>query len=152
MLYMAVTGIPPYDGRYEFDPERDFTTREWGWIKTLAGYLPLTISDGFEGADPELFAALAVICLHRAGKVDTRQIKDVYDRILDAPFGTTLRLEDDQQTEVDGDAVDLQRQTQRERATSGDGSPTSRRRWCCPEASGTPASASSVWPSVTSGT
>ena len=41
-------GVPPYDGRYDFDLEgRELTTREWGWIKRLSGYLPLTIEEGF---------------------------------------------------------------------------------------------------------
>ena len=49
MNHLIITGVPPYDGRYEFDMERDFTTREWGWLKRLAGYLPLNIEEGFDG-------------------------------------------------------------------------------------------------------
>jgi hypothetical protein len=141
MLYMSITGISPYDGRYEFDPDRDFTTREWGWIKTMSGYLPLTIGDGFEGGDPELFAALAVVCLHRDGKVDQRQVKDVFERILDAPFGTTLRVEGDLDEDTDeGDAGPPVSKLNGNEPTSGDASATSLETLVLPpKPSGTPA-------------
>ena len=73
MDYLTIEGVKPYDGRYEFDIENHaLTTREWGWIKRHSGYLPLTIADGYAGADPELYAVFAVIALCRAGKVDAR--------------------------------------------------------------------------------
>ena len=62
--WLTVAGVKPWDGRYEFDLNgRELTTREWGWIKRHSGYLPLTIDEGFNGADPELFACFAA---HRA--------------------------------------------------------------------------------------
>ena len=51
------------DGRYEFDLAEYVETsrlREWGWIKKLSGYLPVTIGDGLDGADAELIGRLAV--------------------------------------------------------------------------------------------
>ena len=51
-----------------------FTTREWGWIKKHSGYLPLTVEEGFRGADPELITVFAVIALHRAGKIQTADV------------------------------------------------------------------------------
>ena len=96
MDWVVLEGVKPYDGRYEFDlTGNELTTREWGQIKRLTGYLPLTIEKGFEGADPELFAAFATLMLARAGKIGATDIQAVYDRICDAPFGTTVRLESD---------------------------------------------------------
>ena len=70
MDWLILEQVPPYDGRYEWDLEgRELTTREWGWIKRLAGYLPLNIEDGL--GDPELIAVFAAIALRRAGKVET---------------------------------------------------------------------------------
>ena len=100
MDYLTIEGVKPYDGRYEFDLEnRALTTREWGWIKRHSGYLPLTIDEGFRGADPELYAVFAVIALHRAGKIDARDAGDMYERIADAPFGATITLEGDEAVE-----------------------------------------------------
>lgn len=91
-----IEGVKPYDGRYDFDIEgRELTTREWGWLKRLSGYLPLTIEKGLEGGDPELITAMAVVALHRAGKITTAEAPAVFDRIIDAPFGSTVRLESD---------------------------------------------------------
>ncbi len=97
MDWLTIEGVPPWDGRYEFDIDgRELTTREWGWLKRLAGYMPLTIEDGFNGADPELFAVFAVIALHRAGRVQTGEVPETYERFADAPFGMTVRLESDE--------------------------------------------------------
>ena len=93
MDWVTITGVKPWDGRYELDPEADFTTREWGWIKRLSGYLPLTIDGGFEGADPELIATFAVIALYRADKVEERDIPDLFERFKDAPFPAGIRYE-----------------------------------------------------------
>ena len=55
MDWIVIDGAPPYDGRYMFDlAGQELTTREWGWIKRLSGYLPLTLDEGFKGGDPEL--------------------------------------------------------------------------------------------------
>src|SRR5262245_47326884 len=106
MDWIVVSGVRPYDERYEFDViGQDFTTREWGWIKRLADYLPLTIGAGFAGRDPELFAVFAVIALRRAGKIANGDVPDVYDTIIDAPAGSTITLDsdrvDDEQDEDD---------------------------------------------------
>ena len=48
MDWLTIKGVPPWDGRYEFDLEdRELTTREWGWIKRWSGYLPLTVAEAF---------------------------------------------------------------------------------------------------------
>lgn len=106
MDWIVLEGVKPYDGRYPFDIDgQDFTTREWGWIKRHAGYMPLTIEDGFSGADPELFAVFAIIALRRAGKIEPRDVPGVFERLADAPFETTIRLENDEPAvEQEGDA------------------------------------------------
>ena len=51
MDWLVIESVNPYDGRYEFDLAGDqFTTREWGWVKRLAGYLPDNLEDGLDGA------------------------------------------------------------------------------------------------------
>lgn len=100
MLWINLTGVKPYDGRYEFDvPTTEFSTYEWGWIKRFAGYLPLTINEGWDGGDPQLFAVFALIALYRAGRITAKDAPDVFDRIGAAPFGSTIRLENDQADE-----------------------------------------------------
>jgi len=97
MDWLTISGVPPWDGRYQFDiADRELTTREWGWMKRLAGYMPLTIEKGFEGADPELFAVFAVIALHRNGKIQAADVADTYERFADTPFGLNILLETDE--------------------------------------------------------
>jgi hypothetical protein len=123
MDWLTIEGVRPYDGRYEFDlVERELTTREWGWIKRHSGYLPLTIAEGWEGSDPELFAAFALIALHRAGKIDGRDAAEVYERIADAPFSSTVALEFGAE---DGDVDPPAQRTSASEPSSGGGSPTS---------------------------
>ena len=94
MDFIVVEGVKPWDGRYEFDlAGRELTTREWGWIKRLSGYLPLTVEEGL--SDPELIVVFAAIALHRAGKVESREVPDVFDRLSDAPFGSAITMETD---------------------------------------------------------
>src|SRR4029077_12161900 len=104
MDWVVIEGVKPYDGRYEFDLiGSEPTTREWGWIKRLSGYMPATITEGFEGADPELFSVFAVIALRRAGRIETREVQHVFDRLADAPFPAAIRLETDQPDEPEED-------------------------------------------------
>lgn len=140
MEWLVIEGVRPWDGRYEFDLEhRPLTNREWGWIKRHSGYLPLTIEDGWKGGDPELFAAFAVIALHRAGRIQTGDVADVYERFADTPFGTTFRLDLDAAEE--GDAGPPAENSNANGSSSGDASKTSSGMWAPPD--GTPASATS---------
>src|SRR5262245_42243516 len=130
MAWITVTGVKPYDGRYLLDlagPDGlTLTTREWGWVKRLTGYLPLTIEEGWDGADPELFAVFAAIALHRADRVDTKEVPAVYERIADAPFGNTITLEPDpDQDEEEGDDSPPPRRPDASSSSSGAGSTTS---------------------------
>ena len=89
---LVVKGVQPWDGRYDLDWSREFTTREWGWIKRLSGYLPLTL-EGASYSDPELICALAVIVIYRAGKIEGGQVPELFERFQDTPFGSTITIE-----------------------------------------------------------
>ena len=103
MDYIVVEGVRPYDGRYEFDiAGQELTTREWGWIKRLSGYLPLTVEEGF--SDPELIVVFAAIALRRAGKVEPRRrCPQVFERLSDAPFGSAITMETEVEEEVEAE-------------------------------------------------
>jgi hypothetical protein len=101
--YIVLTGMKPYDGRYELNLGEEFTTREWGWIKRHAGYLPLTLTDEAM-TDPELACVLAVIVLHRAGRVERQEVPAVFDKLVDAPFGAAIKIEVGEDEQAEGDA------------------------------------------------
>lgn len=147
MLWLTITGVKPYDGRYEFDiANSELTTREWGWVKRHSGYLPLTLEEGFRGGDPELFAVFAVVALHRAGRITNQDVGEVFDRIADAPFGSVIELEDDrpETDQEDDDAGPPVSSSNGSDSSSGEGSTTSSAASTVPRpASGTPGSASS---------
>ena len=145
MDWIVIEGIKPYDGRYEFDlDQRELTTGEWGLIKRHSGYLPLTIDEGFQGGDPELFAAFALIALCRAGKIDPRQTAEVFERITEAPFGPTIRFEGEPRAEED-DAGPPESSSSENGSTSGAALPTSSESSTeILPPSGTPGSATSV--------
>lgn len=137
MDFIVIEGVHPWDGRYELDLQgRELTTREWGWIKRLSGYLPLTVEDGL--ADPELITVLAVIALRRAGKVDPQQVPRTFERLSDAPFGAAITMETDvEEAEVDAGPPVLS--SNGNAGSSGPDSPSSSARSATPlRASGTP--------------
>jgi hypothetical protein len=89
--HILIEGVRLYDGEYPFDLENaELTTREWGWIKRLAGYLPDTIEGGAQ--DPELVIVFAAIAIRRAGKIEAREVPEVFDTLSDAPFGAAVKL------------------------------------------------------------
>ena len=83
---VVIHGARPYDGEYELDTERAFNSREWNWIKRIAGYMPATIADGFNGGDPDLYVALAVIAMARDGKIDRTEGVRVAEAVAEVPF------------------------------------------------------------------
>jgi hypothetical protein len=87
--YITITGVAPYDGRYEFDiTAQPLTTREWGWVKRHAGYLPLTM-DASSFADPEFVIVEAVIAVYRAGRLDANDVPGLVERFQDVdPFAS----------------------------------------------------------------
>ena len=151
MQWIVISGVKPWDGRYEFDiAGQELTTREWGWIKRLTGYMPLTIDKGFDGGDPELFAAFAAIALRRADKIEGPEVPDVYERIIDGPQATTITLAGDE-SEQD-DAGPPAPSSTENGSSFGPGSPTNLENWeLSPRPSGSPRSDTSTSPRPTSG-
>jgi hypothetical protein len=122
---IVIAGIPPYDGRYDLDFDSELTTREWGWIKRFAGYLPATMGDDAY-SDPELVCAMAVIVLRRAGRIEPREAPAMFDRVADAPFGSTITVElDEAAEEVEDDAGPPAESSNASELSSGDSSTTS---------------------------
>jgi hypothetical protein len=72
-----------WDGEYDLDTDQAWTTREWGWIKKLSGYMPLTVGEGLAGDDPELFVAVGVIALVRDHKIGRDEALPVAEEIMD---------------------------------------------------------------------
>lgn len=94
MTEVVISGMKPYDGRYELDFAQEMTTREWGWMKRLAGYLPLAMKDDSFG-DPEVMCVLAVIAMRRAGRIEAAEVPRLYERLLDLPFGEAVTIASD---------------------------------------------------------
>ena len=145
--FVVVDGLKPWDGTYPLGLADDpLTTREWGWIKRLTGYLPAD----FTVTDPEVICVLAVIAMHRAGRVTAAEVPATFERIVDAPFGPTIRLE---VTDEAGDADDPPHPagvTGSNTSSSGNGSQTSSGTLDADRSStGIPASASSVYDQAT---
>lgn len=93
MDWITITGLVPWDGRYELDLNaQPLTTREWGWAKRYAGYLPVNLDEN-TFTDPEMIAVLAIIALRRNGKLEVADVPDLWERFQDAPFGATVAWE-----------------------------------------------------------
>jgi hypothetical protein len=139
---VVISGCKPWDGRYELDLNREFTTREWGWIKRHAGYLPLAVSEDAFG-DPELVCVLAVIAIRRADRIGPSEVAAVYERLADAPFGSAITIdspEPDEEAEPDPPAS-----SSVNAGTSGTASPASSETPATrPKPTGIPGSGTSV--------
>ena len=151
--WITLTGVKPYDGRYELDLDgQPLTMREWGWIKRNAGYLPVTLT-GETFADPELITMLAIISMYRAGKITNQQVPDLWDRFQDVPFGSTITLEADQDDAVEDDAGPPPGKKSEKQSSNGGSSPTgSVNQDDHPRHTGSQRSGTSVSVPVTSGT
>jgi hypothetical protein len=126
MDWIVIDGVQPWDGRYEFDLDRQpFTTREWGWIRRTTGYMPLTVEEGLRGADPELFTVWAVIALRRAGRINAEEVTGTYERLLDAPFGAAITFEGGTEADAGPPPGGPGEGSSSNGATSGPGSSTS---------------------------
>jgi len=144
-MHLVIEGLAPWDGRYEFDlAEQPPSTREWGFIKRLAGYLPMTFWDGFKGVDPELICVLAVLALRRSGRLQAEEVVDTFNRLIDQPFKDSIWFEADDEP-VEADAGPPATSSNGSLSISGDGSRTSSERSALiPPPSGIPASATST--------
>jgi hypothetical protein len=85
MKSIVVSGIPPYDGRYPLYTTDEFNRREWGWMKRLAEYLPVDFMDEEQRGlgDPEFLSVVLIVALHRAGKIETAEVPQVWERLAD---------------------------------------------------------------------
>lgn len=103
MRWIRIEGLPPFDGRYEFNLDAgEFTTREWGWVKKHSGYMPLTIEQGSQGGDVDLIVAFTAIALYRAGRLDQAEVAGFIERVQDVDIGAHLTFEvEDDAEEVD---------------------------------------------------
>jgi hypothetical protein len=102
MASIIIQGIKPYDGEYDLVTDRAFNAREWRCIKKVSGYMPLTVSDGFAGGDPDLFVALAVVAMTRQGKVERDDMLRVADELAEAPFdGASITMVGDEVADDD---------------------------------------------------
>jgi hypothetical protein len=150
---IVIEGIPPYDGAYDWDLDRqELTTREWGWIKRLTGYLPLDLSEPAKWGDPEVLVCFAAMALRRAGRVEAREVPQVFERLADAPFdGAKIQLETEE-AEAD-DAGPPPSSSNGSTGSSGAASPpSSEPSMASPPAFGMPASASTESGRTTLGT
>lgn len=106
MSKIIVSGVKPFDGEYDLEEDRPFNTHEWRIIKKVSGYMPLTIREGWEGGDPDLIVALAVVAMCRQGKVQRERSLVVAEQLAEAPFdgaAITLDLGDREEEEESGD-------------------------------------------------
>jgi hypothetical protein len=144
MDYLVIEGVLPYDGRWQFDLEtQELTTREWGWIKRLSGYLPLTIEEGL--GDPELVVVFACIALRRAGKATPTEVPKLFEELSDAPFGSAITMETDVVETAEDDAGPPASSSSENGDSSGATStPNSETSGGPPNSSGTPDSATSA--------
>jgi hypothetical protein len=102
---VIVTGVPPFDGEFELDlSTRVFSTLEWRWIKKISGYLPLTIQEGLEGGDPDIFVVMACIALYRAGRITKEQVYAAAETLAEPPFdGAAIQIIVGERDEEAGD-------------------------------------------------
>ena len=94
MAKVIIRNIERYNGEYPLDADVPMTGLDWRWIKKISGYMPMTVDEGFAGDDPDLYVALAVIALHRAGKIRGPEALLVADVLVNAPVdGETITLD-----------------------------------------------------------
>jgi hypothetical protein len=120
--WITITGVKPYDGRYELDIDaQPLTVREWGWVKRHAGYLPLTLeADAF--TDPELIMVLAAIAARRGGRVEPADIPALIERFQDVdPFASITYESGVEAGDADGPPASS---SETRRSSNGDSSTT----------------------------
>lgn len=144
MDHLVIENLRPYDGRYEMDLSH-FSTREYGWMRRLAGRSPRDVADAlFQVIDPELWSVVAVIVLRRAGRIENAAVERLYERLLDETFTDVIRVEWGVETAADegDDAVDPTGSSTEKPTSSGpDSSRNSERSTTdTPSDSGTPVS------------
>lgn len=95
---VVLEGAAPFNGSYPFIP---FNRYEQGQIRRLSGFMPLQYEEAFEGGDAEFIAAIAVLCICRAGRITKQEVASTYARILDM---------DDARIKVQGSPEDVEKE------------------------------------------
>lgn len=108
MSRVVIRGMKPWDGEYDLETNRPFNAREWRWVKKISGYMPLTLKEGFEGGDPDLYLALAVIALCRAGKIEREQGLELAEELSEADMTDAAITLIADETVVEADTVPLE--------------------------------------------
>ena len=126
-MKIVVKGTRAYEGEYPLGTDRAFNAREWNWIKRIAGYMPETIEDGFNGDDPDLYVAFAVIALCREGRIDRSEGLRVAETLAELPFGEIRVIfpqatEDDAPLELTGEPERQSQKSSPEKTPSSGGS------------------------------
>jgi hypothetical protein len=88
MAKITLKDVPPYDGEYGFDVEREYSGHELHLIKNVAGLRLNEIQDAAKAGDYDLFVSLATIVLWREGKVKREEAAAVADVLLAAKTGS----------------------------------------------------------------
>jgi hypothetical protein len=115
---VVVSGIPPYDGSYQLFTTDEFNRREWGWMKRLAEYLPVDFMNEEQRGlgDPEFLSVVLIVALHRAGKIGTAEVPQVWERLADFNMFECLVIHTDE-------VVEEEEQLPPTSETSSNGSP-----------------------------
>jgi hypothetical protein len=66
MTAVVIEGVPPWDGRYEFD-DFAFTNRELFRIKQLSGLRAGELIEALEANDTSAYVGVAMVVLERSG-------------------------------------------------------------------------------------
>ena len=121
---IVIDGKTGWDGSYEIElpPVRRFTAREWGWIRRLTGYTPVSITGPDASGDPEIDVVLAVIALRRHGRITIDEAAATYERLVDLA-DDRIRFESDEESPGDADGPPP-RSSNGNASSSGPGSPT----------------------------
>lgn len=144
MIYMVIKEPKLWAGRWPLDLENEpLIRREWGWVKKFSGYMPLTVREGVEGGDAELFAVYAIIALVRAGTIQREDVPMAFDRFMDLPFDTALMDSDDETGDGDAAVPPTVSSNESGDISGPDGSRSSAISESLPNGDGTPASESS---------
>lgn len=96
----VIVHVDPFKGEYPLDVgEQPFTTVEWRWIKKVSGYLPLTIEEGWNGGDADLFNCIAVIAMYRGGRLAKAEVLKAAEILEDYAMGESVTFEEDEPEE-----------------------------------------------------
>lgn len=138
----VIVHVAPFEGEYDLNvAEQGWTTVELRWIKKLSGYLPLTLDEGWEGGDADLFNAIACIAMYRAGRLKKEEVLKAAEILEDYPMGEAVTFEPDEAEDEEDDEEGKVSEPDGSRSGSGESSdkpmePTPGS--ASPRASGTP--------------